>query len=165
MLPTRTHGSKLSAPTRERLKKAGCVKLPNYFLCNNGTETWSGIWYYVVEGAEYERTGQLKGYSWIERQEQPNKELISQQTEIATDIPKPPLESSRKSHIQWLWVFCCIIVFCGVVVCNIFNYEPTKKDPPPVNASRRDLSNGGLRSFVAISVCWKLMFYAYLGRA
>ena len=34
-------------------------------------------------------------YSWIGRQEQPRKEIISQQTEIVTDIPKPPLESSQ----------------------------------------------------------------------
>ena len=35
-------------------------------------------------------------YSWTGRQEHARKKSICQQTEIATDIPKPPLESSRK---------------------------------------------------------------------
>ena len=80
-----------------------------------------------------------------------------------------------KRRIQSRWVFFYIIIFRGVVLCNIFNNDPTKKDPPrldasgrdvsssimehkkhpgQLDASRRDLSDGSLGSFVTISVCW-----------
>ena len=70
-----------------------------------------------------------------------------------------------KRRIPWLWVFCCIIIFCGVVLCNIFNNGPTKKDPQPGDVSHRDLSDGCLGSFVTISVCWQIDVYAYVWRA
>ena len=44
-------------------------------------------------------------YSWIGRQEPLRKKSICQQTEIATDIPKPPLESSRKGASSPGWPF------------------------------------------------------------
>ena len=65
-------------------------------------------------------------YSWIGRQEQLHKKLICQQTEIATDIPKPPLESSRKGASS-PGVSFCIVVFCEVVLWQIFNNGFTKK--------------------------------------
>ena len=56
-------------------------------------------------------------YSWVGRQEYTRKKSICQQTEIATDIPKPPLESSRKGASSPGWFFfvssfsaelCCV---------------------------------------------------------
>ena len=68
-----------------------------------------------------------------------------------------------KRRIQWLWVFF-ILIFCAVMLCNIFNDGPAKHDPQTGDASRRDLSYGGLRSFVTIPVCWEVIVYAYFGR-
>ena len=61
----------------------------------------------------------------------------------------------EKVHPVVVGVFC-IIIFCGFLLCNIFNNGPTKKDPQPGDVSRRDLSEGGLGSFVTISVCWQI---------
>ena len=55
--------------------------------------------------------------------------------------------------------FFRIIIFCGVMVCNLWDNGSQKSvltsylDAPP-----QDLSNGGLGSFVTISVCWQLDF-------
>ena len=62
-------------------------------------------------------------------------------------------EALKRAHPVVLGIFC-IILFCRVVLCNIFINGPTKKDPPLVDASRRDLSDDGLGSFVTILVCW-----------
>ena len=106
-----------------------------------------------------EKKETITRYSWIGPQEQPRKKLICQQTEIATNIPKPPLESSQKGASSPGGDFFCIVIFCGVVLRQIFNNGFTKKGQPRRDASRRELSYGGLGSFVTISVCWQIDFF------
>ena len=50
----------------------------------------------ILHRRRWVATQRRGSYSWIGPQEQLHKKLICQHTEIATDIPKPSLESSQK---------------------------------------------------------------------
>ena len=61
-----------------------------------------------------------------------------------------------KRHIQSRWVF--FVSSCSWELCvgTSLIMDLQKKDPPRLNASRRDRSDGGLGSVVTISVGWQI---------
>ena len=76
-----------------------------------------------------------------------------QQTEMVTNDLRPPSERSRRDASTGGGSF-----FVDLLLKMLHSTTPQKmtiqKDPQPRDAPFRELSNGGFRMSVAISVCW-----------
>ena len=95
-------------------------------------------------------------YSWIGRPKRADKELIYQRTRRVTTLLRPPLESSRREESKYAGSIFVKVIFDLFFQNHFQNNAQTKIDPEDPNSPCRELSNGGLKSVVALLVCWQI---------
>ena len=97
-------------------------------------------------------------YSWIADQPDAHEKLICQRTRRAATILRPPLESSRRGKFRSDWSIFVGGMFSLVLKIKRSKNDHRKIDKSDLNSPRRKLSNGGVKSAVALLVRWQINF-------